>query len=70
VGHQIVDGQDGVHAGYGKSGGFIDAPHLRMAVGAPDESRLEHTGQGNVVDEPGLAAQQRLIFQPLDGLSD
>ncbi|KKK96477.1 hypothetical protein LCGC14_2662360, partial [marine sediment metagenome] len=63
-------GQRGNHAGHRFRPGGVDALDPRMRVFAAQDFRVQHVGEGHVVDIAGLAGDMRAAVGPGDPLAD
>ena len=63
---EICQRQHGAHAGKRPGRSRLDGLDARVCVRAPHEGGVQHSWQVDVVDEPRVAGEQALVFEPCD----
>ena len=58
-----------MHAGHAGGGGGIDAADQRVRVRASHERGMQHAGKSQIVEKSPLAADEGIVFDPLDRLA-
>jgi hypothetical protein len=66
----VLAGEDGYHAGCGKSRLGCDRANARMGDIAAHEGGVQHAGKRDVGDEAAAAEQEPPILAPGNGLAD